>query len=89
MKQFPNYYQDIVNEYPNYIPNLYEKNIDNDLHRTFPEEPFFKDPKNLQKIQNILNAFTRRNTSIGYTQGFNFIIGRILNILNDEVRNNK
>jgi hypothetical protein len=29
-------------------------------------------------------AFSRRNISIGYVQGFNFIAGRILKIINDE-----
>ena len=86
MKEFPNYYNDILNEYPEYIPSLFEKNIENDLNRTFPEEEFFKDTDNINKIRNILIAFSRRNSSIGYTQGFNFIVGRLLKILGNEVR---
>ena len=89
MKDFPNYYNDILNEYPDYIPCLFEKNIENDLNRTFPEEEFFQDPDNINKIKNILVAFSRRNSSIGYTQGFNFIVGRILKIMGNEVRINK
>ena len=86
MKEFPNYYNDILFEYPDYVPCLFEKNIENDLNRTFPEEEFFQDTENIDKIRNILIAFSRRNSSIGYTQGFNFIIGRLLQILKDEVR---
>ncbi len=86
MREFPNYYNDILNEYPDYVPCLFEKNIENDLNRTFPEEEFFQDPDNIDRIRNILIAFSRRNSSIGYTQGFNFIIGRLLQILQNEVR---
>jgi hypothetical protein len=86
MLQFPNYYNDITNEYPDYVPCLYEKNIENDLNRTFPEEEFFQDSDNINKIRNILIAFSRRNSSIGYTQGFNFIIGRMLQVMQNEVR---
>ena len=87
MQDFPNYYNDILNNYPDYIPSLYEKTIENDLNRTFPEEEFFQDKENINKIRNILLAFSRRNSSIGYTQGFNFIVGRLLKIIGNEVSN--
>ena len=92
MKDFPNYYNDILNNYPDYIPSLFEKTIENDLNRTFPDEEFFQNKENINKIRNILLAFSRRNSSIGYTQGFNFIVGRLLKIIGNEVRiiiNNK
>ena len=85
MKDFPNYYHDIVNNYPDYIPSLFEKTIENDLCRTFPEEEFFQNKENIDKIRNILLAFSRRNSSIGYTQGFNFIVGRLLKVIQNEV----
>lgn len=86
MLDFPSYYNDILYEYPDYVPSLFEKNIESDLNRTFPDEEYFQDPDNINKIRNILKAFSRRNCSIGYTQGFNFIVGRILQIMEDEVR---
>lgn len=89
MLNFPNYYYNILNEYPDYVPSIYEQSIDRDLSRTFPEEEYFKNKTNLQKIKNVLLAFSRRNSSIGYNQGFNFIVGRILEIVEDEVRQNK
>ena len=46
---------------------------------------YFQDEKNLQSLKNILLAYSRRNISIGYMQGFNFIVGKILkNIENEE-----
>ena len=40
---------------------------------------------NIDKLRNVLLAFSRRNSSIGYNQGFNFIVGRILEVVEDEV----
>ena len=36
-------------------------------------------------LKNVLIAFSRRVTTIGYCQGFNFIVGRILKICQNEV----
>jgi len=55
------------------------------LNRTFPEEEFFQSKENIDKIRNILIAFSRRNSSLGYTQGFNFIVGRLLYAIRNEV----
>ena len=85
MQNFPDYYNNILNNYPEYIPSLFEQTIDKDLARTFPDEKFFQEKENLNKLRNILVAFSRRNSSIGYTQGFNLIAGRILEIVQDEV----
>ena len=87
MLNFPNYYNNILNNYPSYIPSIYEQTIEKDLNRTFPDEAFFQKKENIDKLRNILLAFSRRNSSIGYTQGFNFIVGRILEIVEDEVSN--
>ena len=85
MQNFPDCYNNILNNYPEYIPSLFEQTIDKDLTRTFPDEKFFQEKENLNKLRNILVAFSRRNSSIGYTQGFNLIAGRILEIMQDEV----
>jgi hypothetical protein len=71
--------------YPESIASPYENQIDLDLDRTFPQDPFFQDKKNLTKLKNILLAFTRRESTIGYCQGFNFIVGKILKVCEDEV----
>ena len=64
---------------------IYKEAIEKDLNRTFPDEIFYQKKENIDKIRNILLAFSRRNSSIGYTQGFNLIVGRILEIVEDEV----
>lgn len=82
---YKNYYSDLIKNYPdNFIsPNEYQINLD--LDRTFPSDPFFQERKNIIKLKNVLLAFSRRNSTIGYCQGFNFIVGKILKICEDEV----
>jgi hypothetical protein len=81
----PGYYETISKNFPSYIPSPFESQIDVDLRRTFPEDPFFKNDDNLGKLKNVLLAYSRRNISIGYCQGFNFIVGRLLKIFDTEV----
>jgi hypothetical protein len=38
----------------------------------------------LARLRNILKAYSRRNISIGYVQGFNFIVGRLLKVNQNE-----
>jgi hypothetical protein len=80
-----NYYAGLIKNYPDNILSPYENLINLDLERTFPADPFFQDEKNLKKLKNILLAFSRRESTIGYCQGFNFIVGKILKIFEDEV----
>ncbi len=80
-----NYYKNLTENFPDYIPNLYEKQINLDLKRTFPKDPFFQEEENIKKLKNILLAFSRRNSSIGYCQGFNLIVGKILKVCENEV----
>ena len=80
-----NYYSDLIINYPENILSPYENQINLDLDRTFPMDPFFQDQKNISKLKNVLLAFSRRQSTIGYCQGFNFIVGKILKVCEDEV----
>jgi hypothetical protein len=42
-------------------------------------------PNYEEKMRNILVCYSIRNNSIGYCQGFNFIVLRILEIMQNEV----
>ncbi len=83
----PNYYKYILEKYPKKILS-YDKigtkeQIEKDLRRTFPGEEYFKDSQNIEKLRNILTCYFNRNLS-GYTQGCNFIVGRLLEFIGDE-----
>ena len=81
----PNYYNNLLNNYPENIPSSFEAQINLDLGRTYPNDSFFTEKENIKKLKNILIAVSRRETTIGYCQGFNFIVGKILKICGNEV----
>ena len=61
-----------------------EPQIEIDLKRTFPEDNFFHEKETINKLRNILLTYSKRNLSIGYVQGFNFIVGRMLKFITNE-----
>ena len=78
------YYHNIIYEYPDYIPSKYRTIIEADLDRTCPTEEFCKKPENRKKLSNVLIAYSRRNCKIGYCQGFNLIVAKLLQIFDEE-----
>ena len=80
----PNYYNTLLNKYPeNPISMKNESQILLDIHRTFPEDDNFKEEK-INSLKNILIAYSRRNCTLGYCQGFNYIVGKLLKVINNE-----
>ena len=55
-----------------------------DIKRTFPQEKLCMEKSFLEKLKNILMCYSIRNTSVGYCQGMNFIVGRLLLIMDNE-----
>lgn len=81
----PDYYKYLTKKFPVEIVSPFEEIIKLDLHRTFPNDDYFKEERTLSKLKNILLAYSRRNVTLGYCQGFNFIVGRIMKIIENEV----
>jgi len=79
-----NYYKNLL-ELSKKIPCVYESQILKDIPRT-RSELFKKNPSFKDKMRNILVCYSIRNNSIGYCQGFNFIIIRLLEVLQNEVK---
>ena len=82
MKEHPNYYLNLLKNYPEEMCENHYKIILKDLPRTFinkEEEKIY-----LKRLENILIAYSRRNPFIGYCQGFNFIVAFILKIVEKE-----
>lgn len=84
MSYNPLYYPRLIEETKNKV-SKFTAQIDRDLHRTFPEEPFFSSGKNFKVLKNILTAYSFRNPNVGYCQGMNFIAGRFLTLDFSEV----
>ena len=82
MKEHPNYYNNILTNYPEEMSNIHHEIILKDLPRTFQDK---KDEELYnKKLENILIAYSRRNPFLGYCQGFNFIVYFILKIIKKE-----
>ena len=63
---------------------MYEKQIDKDIRRTINEN--MQNYEQLKiKMKNILMCYSIRNSSIGYCQGFNFLVLRLLQVIKGEV----
>lgn len=77
------YYEDLL-KLSKEVPSLYEKQIDKDIKRTNAES-LKKNPELKIKMKNILMCYSIRNSSIGYCQGFNFLVLRLLEVLKGEV----
>ena len=83
MEHNRNYYiflRDHNMEYPN--PGFNQ--IELDLRRTFPNDPADQMEKYIIPLRNVLSTFVKRNPTIGYCQGMNFIVGNLLKYLNEE-----
>ena len=78
------YYSSIIKNFPNGTQSPGEASLKLDITRTFPYLDFYKKEENRKKLERILKAFVRRNATIGYSQGLNFIVGRLLMVLEDE-----
>ena len=65
--------------------NKYDKEITKDLSRTLPNNIMFKkDPNNYKKLFNVLKAYSNYNKKIGYAQGMNFIVAKLIIFYNNE-----
>ena len=67
------------------MPETYREQIELDLKRTFTDDKAFSKDKKLQNaVLNILLAYAKRNTSIGYCQGMNYLGSLIARVIRDE-----
>lgn len=61
------------------ISNKYDDEIKKDLSRTLPNNNTFKkESNNYKKLFNVLKAYSNFNKKIGYAQGMNFIVAKLL-----------
>ncbi|KAJ6248007.1 growth hormone-regulated tbc protein [Anaeramoeba flamelloides] len=71
------YYKRILKEHTGHLSPSTQQ-IEHDLARTFPMMDFFKSKENMDKLRNVLYAYSFRNPEIGYCQSMNFIVGFFL-----------
>ena len=63
----------------------YDKEIQKDLTRTFPDKSSFKyGNKNYNKLYHLLTVYSLYNEKIGYAQGINFIAANVILLMEKE-----
>ena len=66
-------------EYSSLLANLtLDTDIDKDLHRTFPKDPWIASETGQQCLKNLLNVLAQKYAHQGYWQGMNYIVGTAL-----------
>jgi len=65
--------------------NIYDKEIQKDLTRTFPNNSTFKyGNSNYNKLYHLLTVYSLYNPKIGYAQGINFLVAHIIVLFEKE-----
>ena len=67
------------------MPETYKEQVELDIKRTFIDNEIFTADEQLKtKTLNILLAYSKRNTSVGYCQGMNYIGGILARVIKNE-----
>ena len=77
------YYQRLWSNIAQY-PNPWFYQIELDLHRTFSSDEAIYSHTSEEKMRRVLGAYIKRNPTVGYCQGLNFIVAILLNKLEEE-----
>lgn len=74
----PGYYDDLVAQSPDEDDPTVVGQIQMDIHRTLTDNIFFREGPGVQKLNEVLLAYSRRNHEVGYCQGMNLITANLL-----------
>jgi hypothetical protein len=77
--RIPGYYEDLVNNGED-DPTIATQ-IEMDITRTLTDNIFFRTGPGVQKLNEVLLAYSRRNPEVGYCQGMNLITACLLLIM--------
>lgn len=82
------YYQSLLqiteekkDEYPY---NIILDEIEKDLHRSFPDHPYFQTQEGLDALRNVLIACSTHNHEVGYCQAMNIVAALLLLYMDEE-----
>lgn len=77
----PGYYDDLVNRAESDDNPEVAQQIRADINRTLTDNIFFRKGPGVQKLNEVLLAYSRRNPEVGYCQGMNLITANLLLIM--------
>ncbi|KJZ72735.1 hypothetical protein HIM_07927 [Hirsutella minnesotensis 3608] len=79
--RIPGYYEDLVAQSGENDDSAVVSQIQMDIHRTLTDNIFFRQGPGVQRLNEVLLAYSRRNTEVGYCQGMNLIAANLLLIM--------
>eukprot|EP01017_Pseudomicrothorax_dubius_P030777 TRINITY_DN3864_c0_g1_i3.p1 TRINITY_DN3864_c0_g1~~TRINITY_DN3864_c0_g1_i3.p1 ORF type:complete len:647 (-),score=123.87 TRINITY_DN3864_c0_g1_i3:149-2089(-) len=77
------YYSALTQAFP-MLPDVFAHQIELDVIRTFPDMAYFATEKARDSLRAVLNAYAKRNGYVGYCQGFNVIVGKMIPFMTEE-----
>ena len=77
--KIPGYYEGLVND--GVDDPVVASQIAMDIHRTLTDNIFFRKGPGVEKLNEVLLAYARRNPEVGYCQGMNLITASLLLIM--------
>ena len=77
--RLPGYYDDLISH--GMDDPIILAQIDMDINRTLTDNVFFRKGPGVSKLKEVLLAYSRRNTEVGYCQGMNLITASLLLIM--------
>jgi hypothetical protein len=77
----PGYYDDLIGRQDNKDDPVIVAQIQMDINRTLTDNIFFRKGPGVQKLNEVLLAYSRRNPEVGYCQGMNLITACLLLIM--------
>jgi hypothetical protein len=79
--RIPGYYDDLVAQTGDEDDAAVVSQIKMDIHRTLTDNIFFRKGPGVEKLNEVLLAYARRNKDVGYCQGMNLIAANLLLIM--------
>ncbi|KAL2020545.1 hypothetical protein VTK56DRAFT_8345 [Thermocarpiscus australiensis] len=76
--RIPGYYEDLVNRPDDKDDPQVVAQIKADITRTLTDNIFFRKGPGVQKLNEVLLAYSRRNPDVGYCQGMNLVVANLL-----------
>jgi hypothetical protein len=76
--RIPGYYEDLVNRSEDADDAQVVAQIKADITRTLTDNIFFRKGPGVEKLHQVLLAYSRRNPDVGYCQGMNLVVANLL-----------